>query len=87
MSARLERYRILIVGVLFSLLAAGGAVVCLRWTLAQAVEILEPSSDATAGPVERAVYVTVSLLLSLAVGAHRSMECAHRSSAALRIWQ
>jgi competence protein ComEA len=62
MSARLERYRVPIVGGLFSLLVIAGGIIYLRRPTPQPIEIVEPSPTAMPSPVQLAVYVTGAVL-------------------------
>jgi competence protein ComEA len=58
MSATLERWRVLIVGVLSALLVIAAAVIYVRRPASQVIEIVEPSPTSTPQAVELAVYVT-----------------------------
>jgi len=62
MSARLERYRIPIVGALTTLLVIAGAGIYARRPTPQPIEIVEPSPTAMPSPVKLAVYVTGAVL-------------------------
>ena len=62
MSARLERYRVPIVGGLFSLLVIAGGVIYLRRPTALPIEIEEPLSTPFPSPIQVAVYITGAVL-------------------------
>jgi len=62
MSARLERYRVPIVGGLFSLLVIAGGVIYLRRPTPLPIEIEEPSPTPLPSPIQVAVYVTGAVL-------------------------
>ena len=62
MSARLERYRVPIVGALTTLLVIAGAAIYVRRPTPQPIEIVEPSPTAMPSPVKLAVYVTGAVL-------------------------
>ena len=62
MSARLERYRVPIVGGLCSLLVVAGGIIYVRRPTPQPIEIVAPSPTAIPTPVQMAVYVTGAVL-------------------------